>query len=62
MPDEVTQSNERVSEVRFTCDHCGALIGTQIMLTTEVEKLKNTKIFCQQCKEAGFQEEKRTKF
>ena len=55
MPDEVTQSNERVSEVRFIRDHCGTLIGTQIMLTKQVEKLKKTNMVYQKCKEAGLQ-------
>jgi hypothetical protein len=55
LPDEVTQSNERVSEVRFIRDHCGTLIGTQIMLTKQVEKLKKTNMVYQKCKEAGLQ-------
>ncbi len=59
MPAEVIQSNGHVAEVRFICDNCGRLIGTRLMLETQVEAKKNTKTVCHQCKEvADFQNKK----
>lgn len=49
MPTEITQCNERVAEVRLTCDYCGNLIGTRLMLRKEAEELKNKKQTCSQC-------------
>jgi len=63
LPAEVIQSNGHVAEVRFICDYCGGAIGTQLMLETQVEAKKSTKIVCQHCKEAAdFQKKKNSAF
>lgn len=59
MPIEVVQSNGHVAEARFVCDNCGGLIGTRLMLETEIKAKKSKKIVCQQCKEdLSFQNKK----
>jgi uncharacterized CHY-type Zn-finger protein len=51
MPAEITQSNGHVAEVRFTCDHCHALVGTRLMLKKEAEAQTKKKVICRQCKQ-----------
>lgn len=51
MPAEITQTNNRVAKVRFTCDNCGQLIGTRLMPKKQADTQLKSQVICQHCKE-----------
>jgi transcription elongation factor Elf1 len=59
LPLTITESNQRVAKVDFTCDRCGELFATQLLLKKQVEAKKGTQIICSQCRSSV--EEQRTK-
>ncbi len=54
LPAEVAGSDGKIVEVRFICDNCGTLIGTEFMRKTQAESRKNTEIACQNCRKQEF--------
>lgn len=50
LPLTITESNQRVAKVDFTCDQCGELFATQMLLKKQVEAKKGNQIICSQCK------------
>jgi hypothetical protein len=61
MPAEITQTNNRVAEVRFTCDSCGQLIGTRLMPRKQADTQLKSQVICQHCKEEKTDPEKKQK-
>ncbi|MFB3890152.1 MAG: hypothetical protein ACE14S_11725 [Candidatus Bathyarchaeia archaeon] len=51
MPAEITQSNAHAAEVRFVCDECGEMIGTQLMLREKAEAQIGKRVICRRCRE-----------
>ena len=50
VPLEIAQADQRVAEVRFTCDRCGSLLGIQIMPKEQVETQTAAETVCKPCK------------
>jgi len=50
LPLKILQSNDRVAEVQFICDHCGKIARTSLITEKETEVEKAKKITCCQCK------------
>jgi hypothetical protein len=51
MPIEVIEENKYVAQVKITCDHCGAYIGTRIILQTELAAKRNEPMLCIRCRQ-----------
>jgi hypothetical protein len=49
MPTEILEENQKVAQIRLTCDCCGKYIGTRILLKSEVETRTKTSIICTDC-------------